>query len=160
MCLKIKMFINGMTGISQNIVLTCTKIYMLFCECELNYTFVYLMLTKASFIWSKYSKYKTVICENIITIWNNCFLFEYMLKYNLFLWWKSEFSASLLQSSEMILKWWLLLRKHFLLLSMLKTVVLLHIFVYIHFFSEMFFVTLYAQLTELLSKYHRKYINK
>ncbi len=29
-----------------------------------------------------------------------------MLKYNLFLKWKSEFSVSLLQSSENILKWW------------------------------------------------------
>ncbi len=36
----------------------------------------------------------TVKIWNIITIWNNCFLSEYILKYNLFLWYKAEFSAS------------------------------------------------------------------
>ncbi len=30
---------------------------------------------------------------------NNKFLFEYIVKYNLFLWVKAEFSAALLQSS-------------------------------------------------------------
>ncbi len=44
-------------------------------------------------------KNKTVILWNIITISNNCFLFEYIVKCNLFLWCKAEFSASLLQSS-------------------------------------------------------------
>ncbi len=42
---------------------------------------------------------KTVILLNILTISKNCFLFEYIVKCNLFLWWKAEFSASLLQSS-------------------------------------------------------------
>ncbi len=43
---------------------------------------------------------------------NNCFLFEYILKCNLFLWCNAEFSASLLQSSvshdpsEIILIFW------------------------------------------------------
>ncbi len=55
---------------------------------------------------------KTVILWNIITIWNNFFLFEFILKCNLFLWCKTEFSASLLQSwmshdpSEIILTCW------------------------------------------------------
>ncbi len=35
----------------------------------------------------------------IITIQNSCFLFEHILKCNLFLWCAAEFSASLLQSS-------------------------------------------------------------
>ncbi len=42
---------------------------------------------------------KTVITWEFITIWNNCFLFKYILKCNLFLWSKAVFSASLLQSS-------------------------------------------------------------
>ncbi len=42
---------------------------------------------------------KTVKLWNIITIWNYCFLLEYIVKCNLFLWCKAEFSASLLQSS-------------------------------------------------------------
>ncbi len=38
---------------------------------------------------------KTVILWNIITIWNNGFLlFFYILKCNLFLWCKAEFSAA------------------------------------------------------------------
>ncbi len=41
----------------------------------------------------------TVILWNNITVSNNCFLFEYILKCNLFLWCKAEFSASLLESS-------------------------------------------------------------
>ncbi len=43
---------------------------------------------------------KTVILWNIFfTIYQNCFLFDYILKCNLFLWCKAEFSASLLQAS-------------------------------------------------------------
>ncbi len=42
---------------------------------------------------------KTVKLWNIITIWNYCFLLEYIVKCNLFLWCKAEFSASLLQYS-------------------------------------------------------------
>ncbi len=44
-------------------------------------------------------KKKTLILWNIIANWNNNFLFYSMLKCNLFLWSKAEFSASLLQSS-------------------------------------------------------------
>ncbi len=78
-------------------------------------------------------KNKTVILWNIITISNNCFLFEYIVKCNLFLWCKAEFSASLLQSSVILIlqkSFWyadLMLKKHSL--SMLKTIGLLHIFV-------------------------------
>ncbi len=50
-----------------------------------------------AFIWSKYNK--TVILWDITTIKNTFFLFESILKQNLFLWRKAEFSASLLQSS-------------------------------------------------------------
>jgi len=57
---------------------------------------------------------------------------------------KAECSASLLQSlvshdpSEIILKWWLVLKKHLLFLSMLKTIVLLNVYVetVIHFILE------------------------
>ncbi len=42
---------------------------------------------------------KRVKIRNIITISNNYFLFEYILKCNLFMWRKAVFSASLLQSS-------------------------------------------------------------
>ncbi len=38
---------------------------------------------------------KTVILWNIITIQNNSFLFEYTLKYNLFLWLKDERSSAI-----------------------------------------------------------------
>jgi len=48
--------------------------------------------TKVAFTGSK-------ILWNIITTWNNCFLFEYILKCNFFLWCAAVFSASLLQSS-------------------------------------------------------------
>ncbi len=70
---------------------------------------------------------KTVkLWNNIIIIQNNTFLFEYILKYNLFLWYKAAFSASLLQSSvshdpsEIILIYWFAAQENFLLLSMLK----------------------------------------
>ncbi len=56
------------------------------------------MLIKAVFIWPNIQK-KNGILWDIITTWNNDFLFEYSLKYNLFLWSKAEFSASLLQFS-------------------------------------------------------------
>ncbi len=39
-----------------------------------------------------------LILWNIITIKKYIFLFEFTLKYNLFLWSEAEFSASLLQS--------------------------------------------------------------
>ncbi len=70
---------------------------------------------------------KTLILWN--TIYNSWFLFECIVKCNLFLWCKAEFSASLLQSSVSHDPSNMLLKKHFRLLSMLKTVVLLHIFV-------------------------------
>ncbi len=47
-----------------------------------------------SFIRLKIQK-KTVILWNIITIKNNCFLFEYILKYYLFLWWQSWILAAI-----------------------------------------------------------------
>ncbi len=49
------------------------------------------------YLIKKYSK--TVIMWNNITIQNKCSLFQYILKCNLFIWCKAEFSASLLQSS-------------------------------------------------------------
>ncbi len=66
---------------------------------------------------------KSVILWNIITMQNNCFLFEYILKYNLFLECKSEFLASLLLSavshdpSEIILICWFAAQKMFLMLK-------------------------------------------
>ncbi len=63
-------------NISSNITLTCMKVSY---ACK---GFSYLIINT-----------KTVI------LWNNCFLFEYILKYNLFLWYKAVFSAWLLQSS-------------------------------------------------------------
>ncbi len=45
-----------------------------------------LMLTMVS-LFDK-NTVNTVILWNIITIWNNCFLFEYFFKCNLFLWWQ------------------------------------------------------------------------
>ncbi len=45
-----------------------------------------------------------VILWNIIEIWRNLFLTEYILKCNLLLWCNAEFSASLLQSS--VLQTW------------------------------------------------------
>ncbi len=42
---------------------------------------------------------ETLVVWNIIIIYKNSFLFEYILKCNLFLWCKAEFSASFLQSS-------------------------------------------------------------
>ncbi len=76
---------------------------------------------------------KTAILWNIIDISNNCFLFEYILNSNLFLWSKLYFQNhySSLQChmiSEIILICWFAAQKHFWLLSMLKTVVLPNIF--------------------------------
>ncbi len=92
-----------------------------------------LLLPKAAFIWSKSSKN-----TNIVKCYYNfkSFYIEYILKYNLFLWCKAEFSASLLRSSvshdpsEIILKCWFAAQETFI-----KTVVLLYIFVetMIHF---------------------------
>ncbi len=59
-------------------------------------------------------------------------LFEYIEQCNLFLWCKAEHSASFLQfsvshdPSEIIITCDFVLKLHFLLLSMLKTVVLLN----------------------------------
>jgi len=57
---------------------------------------------------------------NIITIWNNCFLFENVLKCNLYLWCKAEFFSIITPVFSVILQksfWYadLLLKKHFLL---------------------------------------------
>ncbi len=51
--------------------------------------------------WSKIHK---ITLWNIITILKNWLLFEYMLKCNLFLWSKAEFSASLHQCQMMLQK--------------------------------------------------------
>ncbi len=64
----------------------------------------------------------TVKLWNISTISNNCFLCEHMLKCNLFLWCKAEFSASLLQfsvshdPSEIILICWFAAQETFLII--------------------------------------------
>ncbi len=76
---------------------------------------------------------KRVKLWNIITISNNYFQFEYIVKCNLFLWCKAEYSASLLQSSvsydpsEIILIWWFTAQDTFLIIIIVETVVLLHI---------------------------------
>ncbi len=59
--------------------------------------FLSLMLTKSAFIDQKCSNKKNIILKYYN--FDNCFLLEYILKCNLFLWCKAEFSASLLQSS-------------------------------------------------------------
>ncbi len=68
---------------------------------------------------------KAVILWNIFTIYNNCFLFEYILKCNLFLWFQSWILASLLQShdpSEIILIFWFAKKNTFIIIIiMLKT---------------------------------------
>ncbi len=62
---------------------------------------------------------KIVLFRSVI---NNCFLFEYILKCNLFLWFKAEFSASLLQSSvshdpsEIILIYWFASQETFIII--------------------------------------------
>ncbi len=89
-----------------------------------------LLLTKAAFIWSIYSKN-----SNIVKMYSNLTFFksEYTLKCSLFLWRSAEFSASLLQASvshdlqKSFYNTDLLLKKHFWGLLVLKTVVLLHI---------------------------------
>ncbi len=69
----------------------------------------YLMLTKAVFIW--YKKYEILFQFKI------SFLYEYILKCNLFFCCKAESSASLLSSvshdlSEIILIWWFSAKKN------------------------------------------------
>ncbi len=86
--------------------------------------------------------FKTVILWKIILFKKICFLLEF----NLFLWRKAEFSASFLQSSvsrdpsEMFLISWFAQETFSFLWSMLKTVMLLDIFVGKNdtFFSESF----------------------
>ncbi len=101
------------------------------------------MFTKAAFFKIK-NTVKTAIFLNIIAIKMNCFLFEYILKRNLFLWCKAVFSASLLQSSvshdpsEIILICWFAAQETFIINIIIiinVTVVLVHIFVetFIHF---------------------------
>ncbi len=76
-----------------------------------------LLLTKAAFIWSIYSKN-----SNIVKMYSNLTFFksEYTLKCSLFLWCSAEFSASLLQSSvshdhsEIILIYWFAAQETFL----------------------------------------------
>ncbi len=48
------------------------------------------MLTKAAFIWLKKNSNIDKYYFNV----NYSFMFKYIFKYNLFLWHKSEFSAS------------------------------------------------------------------
>ncbi len=59
----------------------------------------FVMFLKEVTIYLIKNSVKYVILWNIITISNNCFLSEYLLKCNLFLWCADVFSASLLQSS-------------------------------------------------------------
>ncbi len=97
-----------------------------------------ILLPKAAIMWSKI---KTVILWKFLAIFKSYFIYEYILKCNLFLWSKMYFQHhySSLQC-HMILQISLsyadvLLKKHFWLLWMLKTVVLLHIYLetMIHF---------------------------
>jgi len=97
------------------------------------------MLTKAAFISSK-NTVKTVILENIISNRKNYFLFEYNFKIIYFYDGKAEFSALVLQIHQKSFEYAdLVLKKQLLLLllflSMLRTVVLLNIFVKMVFFS-------------------------
>ncbi len=96
------------------------------------------MLPEAAFFFFFLNTGKTVILWNIITISKKCFLFEYILKCDLFLWCKAEFSASLPQSLvshdpvEITVICWFTAQETFVLLYfiiMLKKVVQLHIFV-------------------------------
>ncbi len=88
------------------------------------------MLTEAAFFWLKYRK--IVIFWNIINILNTCFLSEYIFKC-ISVMAKLYFQQHLLQSSashgpsEIILI--CCLKKHFLLLYISKTAVMLNIVV-------------------------------
>ncbi len=82
---------------------------------------------------------------------------QYILWCNLFLWCKTEFAAPLLQSfvshdsSEIILICWFDAQHTFLLLSMLKIVVLLNIFVetMMGFFSEFLMARKFQHLFDI-----------
>ncbi len=80
------------------------------------------MLTKAA-CDQKYSQNSNIV-RNYFNL-NYCCLFAYILKCNLFLWCKAEFSASLLQSSashdlsDIILKYWF--GEMFLIINVEKT---------------------------------------
>jgi len=114
---------------------------------------------------SSYDPFKTVSpASNVITRLNGRYqwllgLCEYILKCNLFLWCAAVFSASLLQSSashdlqKSVLYADLLLKKHLLLLSMLKIVVLLQIFCGNHnTFFQHSFINREFKRTALLEK--------
>jgi len=53
----------------------------------------------------------------------NCFLFEYILKYNLFLWGKAEFSASLLDHMILQKPFWPGAWETFLLLLITNNII-------------------------------------
>ncbi len=61
------------------------------------------MFTKPAFIWSKTEKNCSLILWNIISIKKKksilIYIYTILIKYNLFLWFKAGFSASLLHSS-------------------------------------------------------------
>ncbi len=75
------------------------------------------MLIKPAFIWSKIQK---KLYPNIVKYYYNIsfsiliYIYTILIKYNLFLWFKAEFSASLLHSSvhgpsEIILICWFII---------------------------------------------------
>ncbi len=69
------------------------------------------MLTNTAFIWQKiHQKWL-----NIIRILKNSFLFEYILKCNLFLWCKAEFSSVSHDPSEIILICWFAAQETFII---------------------------------------------
>ncbi len=60
------------------------------------------MFTKAAFIWLKNTE-KQLILWNIITILNNCYLFEYIVKCNLFLQCQSRIFCIITHAIQIIL---------------------------------------------------------
>jgi len=66
---------------------------------------------------------KTVKLWNIIRIWNKSFLFEYIVKCNLFLWSKLyfQYQYSSLQCHMILQKWWLTALETFLIIINGKT---------------------------------------
>ncbi len=95
---------------------------------------------------------KTVMFWNIITIENICFLFEYILKCNLFMRCIAEFSASLLQSSvsrdpsEIILICWFGAQQTFIvIISIIHFEKFKNKFVLLNIFVEIFICFLWIE---------------
>ncbi len=74
-----------------------------------------LMMTKATFIWSKIQKEKK--SNNISQYYNGLFLFECILKCNLFLWNKTVFFSSHYSNTTSYFQFVdLVLNKHFIII--------------------------------------------